>query len=258
VIGLVTGQLARSLERTSRTSRLFEPLASALAALVATAAATLVAPLSVYVATLAGIIYLIPGFSLTVALTELATRHLSAGTARFAGALVVFLTVTFGTALGGRVGEAIFGPPAGVVPTPPPVWAEPLALLLAPLALIVLFRAPAREALWIVATGFIGFQGGRIGGDLLSAELGMFVGALAAGLASRLYARATGRPDAIPLVPAILLLVPGSIGFRSFAQLLERDVVLGIETAFKMVIIAISLVAGLLVAHALVPRRRHA
>lgn len=255
-IGLATGLIARLLEDRANSARLFEPLAAALAAFVATGAAHSLAPFSVYIATLAGIIYLIPGFTLTIALTELATRHLSSGTARFAGAMVVFLTVAFGVAVGGRLGEVAFGPAPAAGPRLPASWTEWLALAVAPLALTVLFRAPISELPWIVAIGFLGYQGGRIGAELISPQLGMFVGALAVGLASRVYARRTGRPEVLPLVPAILLLVPGSIGYRSLASLLERDVVLGIETAFRMILVAVSLVAGLLLANALVPGRR--
>jgi uncharacterized membrane protein YjjP (DUF1212 family) len=255
-LGLVTGGLARALGEGGRGARLLEPLGSALAAFLATGAAVLWPPMSIYIATLAGIIFLIPGFTLTVALSELAQRHLSAGTARFASALVIFLTVTFGTALGGRLGELAFGAVAGNVPRMPPNWTEPVALLVAPLALTVLFRAPWSAAPWILVTGFVGYQGGRLGGELLSPELGMFLGALAVGLLSSLYQRWTGRPSAVPLVPSILLLVPGSIGYKSLASLVERDVVLGIETAFRMILIAVSLVAGLLLASALAPERR--
>ena len=56
-------------------------------------------------------------------------------------------------------------------------------------------------------------------------------------------------------LPGILLLVPGSIGFWSLAALLESDVVSGVETAFRMVLVAVSLVAGLLLADAIVPPR---
>jgi len=255
-LGLTTGLLSRALERSRGGARLFEPLGAALAAFLATGAAVLWPPLSIYIATLAGIIFLIPGFTLTVALSELAERHLSAGTARFASALVTFLTVTFGTALGSRLGEIAFGVAATVVPRHAPGWSEPMALLVAPLALTVLFRAPMAAAPWILATGFVGYQGGRLGGELLSPELGMFLGALAVGLLSSLYQRVTGRPTSVPLVPSILLLVPGSIGYQSLASLVERDVVLGIETAFRMILIAVSLVAGLLLASALAPERR--
>jgi uncharacterized membrane protein YjjB (DUF3815 family) len=58
------------------------------------------------------------------------------------------------------------------------------------------------------------------------------------------------------MVPGILFLVPGSVGFRSFASLLESDVVSGVETAFRMALVAIALVAGLLVANVVVPPRK--
>jgi hypothetical protein len=41
------------------------------------------------------------------------------------------------------------------------------------------------------------------------------------------------------------------------ASLLERDVVTGIDTAFTMLLAAVSLVAGLLIANAVVPPRRN-
>jgi uncharacterized membrane protein YjjB (DUF3815 family) len=56
-------------------------------------------------------------------------------------------------------------------------------------------------------------------------------------------------------VPGILLLVPGSVGFRSIAALMDREVVSGIETAFKMVVIAVSIVSGILIARVVTPRR---
>ena len=117
----------------------------------------------------------------------------------------------------------------------------------------MLFRAPLAEYPWILAVGFAGFQVARVGGDLVSPEFGMFAGALAIGLASRLYARLRRMPEVVTLVPAILLLVPGSIGYRSLASLMESEVVLGIETAFRMIVIAVSLVAGLLLASVAAP-----
>jgi uncharacterized membrane protein YjjP (DUF1212 family) len=252
-IGLTTGLVAWRLGRFERGNLLFEPLAAALAALVALGCAALMQPLSIYVATLAGIIFLIPGFSLTLAMSELASRHLSSGTARFAGAITVFLTITFGVAVGSQIGGALFTVAAGAVPALPPPWAEPLALVAAPLALTVLFRAPLVEYPWILGVGVAGLQVARIGSDLVSPELGMFAGALAIGLASRLYAKLRRMPEVVTLVPAILLLVPGSIGYRSLSSLMQSEVMLGIETAFRMIVIAVSLVAGLLLASVAAP-----
>ena len=76
VIGLSTGLLAAVTRRAAGFARIFEPVAAFAAAGIAAAVSILLAPHSVFVATLAGLIVLIPGFTLTVAMTALATRHL--------------------------------------------------------------------------------------------------------------------------------------------------------------------------------------
>jgi uncharacterized membrane protein YjjP (DUF1212 family) len=255
-IGLVTGVLALAADRWRTAQRVFEPLAAMLAAFLATAAAHRMAPLSIYIATVAGLIVLLPGFTLTTALSELAQRHLSSGTSRFAGAATVFLMIGFGVAAGSRLAEGLLGAPPIDLPSAGAPWGEAVALLVAPLALVVLTRAPFSEAPWVLVAGAIGFFGGRLGTEVISPELGMFVGALGVGLASALYARLRHLPPEIVQVPGILMLVPGSIGYRSLSSLLERNVVLGVETAFKMILVATSLVAGLVAANILVPARR--
>jgi uncharacterized membrane protein YjjB (DUF3815 family) len=58
------------------------------------------------------------------------------------------------------------------------------------------------------------------------------------------------------MVPAILMLVPGSVGFRSLNSLLEQNVIAGVQTAFAMVLAATALSAGLLVAASIADGRR--
>jgi uncharacterized membrane protein YjjB (DUF3815 family) len=231
-------------------------VAATCAAFLAAAAATFAPPLSAYIATVAGLIVLLPGYTLTTALEELATRHLSSGTSRFAGALVNFLMIGLGVAVGGRVAETLWGGVAGVVPLGPPTWLQVVALVVAPLALAVLLKAPRSEMPWIVAVGAVGYFGGRLGVEAFEPAVGMFGGALAVGLASAAYARLRRRPASVTRVPGILMLVPGSIGYRSLTALLAEEVVPGIETAFRMLLVAVSLVAGLLVASALTARPR--
>lgn len=255
-IGLVTGVLALGAERAPRLGRIFEPVAAFLAATIAGATAVLVTPLSVFVAVLAGLIVLIPGLTLTVAMTELATRHLVSGTARLSSAFFLFVTILFGVALGGKLVELAIGSAPAVSPTGLPVWTEFVALAVAPLAFVVLLRAEARDTGWIVLAGVLAYGGARLGAVVLGAELGAFFGALTVGVASNVYALLRDRPAQILLVPGVLLLVPGSIGFRSVSAMLNREVVSGIETAFTMIFIATALVAGLLVANVVIPRRK--
>ena len=79
---------------------------------------------------------------------------------------------------------------------------------------------------------------------------------MAVGVGSNLYALWRDRPAQVPLTPGVLILVPGSVGFRSLASLLDRQVISGIDMAFTMVLVATALVAGILVANEIVPRRK--
>jgi uncharacterized membrane protein YjjB (DUF3815 family) len=73
---------------------------------------------------------------------------------------------------------------------------------------------------------------------------------------ANLYARYAGRPGAVVREPGILLLVPGSVGFRSVSYLLARNTSLGFDTSILLVTLLISLVAGLMFGELLVAPRR--
>lgn len=253
VLGLGLGLFALYAERHARISRVFESLAAFLLSTAAIGLARFVGPLSVFVATLAGLIVLMPGLLLTTAITELATRHLASGTLRLSSAFMTLLGIVFGVALGTKLGVAVFGAPIAQSAGTLPGWAAIVAVPLASASSAVILRADPRDAPWIVAAGALGVVAGRIGATHLGLELGMFVAALGVALASSAYERWRQRPAPVVLVPGILLLVPGSIGYRSMASLMERDTVSGIATAFTMILTAVSLVAGLLIAGVLVP-----
>jgi uncharacterized membrane protein YjjP (DUF1212 family) len=257
LLGLPVGALAGTARRYLPLSRVLEPAAAFVVSLLAVALSRLGAPLSVEVTTLAALFMLLPGLTLTVALTELATRHLISGTARLTSAALVFVSLAFGVALGGRVGALVL--PASVPPvtlTPLPEWTVFLALLAATLSLVVLFVARRRDAAWIILAGVLAYLSARAGRSVLGPELGAFFGALVVGSLSNLVARLLDRPAVVTVVPGLMLLVPGSLGFRSLGSLLAQDVQGGVATAFSMVLVATAIVAGLLVSNALVPPRR--
>jgi uncharacterized membrane protein YjjB (DUF3815 family) len=72
-----------------------------------------------------------------------------------------------------------------------------------------------------------------------------------------LYGRLAGRPGALVRVPGIMLMVPGSVGFRSLAFVMERDYTLGFDTGVAVLSALIALTAGLLFGSLLVPPRRY-
>jgi uncharacterized membrane protein YjjP (DUF1212 family) len=253
VLGLGLGLFAIYAANHARVSRVFEPLAAFFVSAAAIGLSRLVGPISVFLATLSGLIVLMPGLLLTTAITELATRHLASGTLRMSSAFMTLLGIVFGVALGTRLGAAVFGSPIGVAPGELPAWAPIVAIVSAAACSVVILRADPRDALWIIAAGVLGVVAGRVGAVKLGLELGMFVAAFGVALASSAYERWRRRPAPVVLVPGILLLVPGSIGYRSMSSLLERNTVAGIDTAFTMVLTAVSLVAGLLIAGVVAP-----
>jgi uncharacterized membrane protein YjjP (DUF1212 family) len=255
-IGLVIGVLTLVSKRTVAGARVFELLAAFAAAALARVAAAVGVELSVSITTLAGVVSLLPGLTMTVAMNEVATRHLVAGTARLMAAAIVFLEITVGVALADQVMTRLLGPAVAMAGAPLHPLTEVIALPLAVLALVVDLQAHPRQSWAIMVASCSGYFAARAGAVLLDPQLGAVVGAFAVGVGSNAYARAFDRPALVPLVPALVMLVPGSVGLRSLSSMLERDVVTGIDTAFAMVLIAISLVAGMLLANAAVPPRR--
>jgi len=256
MIGLATGTLALVTARFPGRFRVFEPLAAFVAGVIAATAGTLLSPVSVYVATCAGLIVLIPGLSLTIAINELATRNLAAGTVRLNYALLIFLQIGFGVALGLRLGTQLFGSAPLVEPAELPAWTLFASLAVTAAGLTVLFKARPRDVGWVGLAGAIAFAGARLGAHLGGPEVGAFTGALLVGLASNAFARLRERPAVVMLVPGIMLLVPGSIGFKSVSTLIASDVVSGMRLALTVGIVGIALVTGLLVASAIIPPRR--
>lgn len=256
VIGLAVGLLGWVGQIRPAVERVFFPFAGATAALLAGGIGAAVPQVAPNIATLAGLISLLPGMMLTRAMSELAARHLVSGAARLAGALIVFLTLGFGVAIGGALALRLFGAAGGGATASLPSWAVWPALAVAAVSLMIQFQAHPKQLGWILLAGVVSIFGVRLGAAYVGPELGAFVGALLVGLAGNAAARWRRIPASVVQLPGLLLLVPGSIGLRSIGALVAHDTLTGIQTAFTVGIVAISLVTGLLVANVLVPSRR--
>lgn len=256
VIGIITGLLAVVAARWAPLLEIYEPVAACAAAFIAGGLSVLWMPFATSIATLSGLIVLIPGFMLTIAIRELSTRHLASGTARLAGAGITFLGIIFGVALGNRLALVLAGPVQLAPVQALPEWTFFLSAVVAGLAFSVILKAELRDIPWVVLAGLLAVVAGRVGARALGLELGGFVGAAVVGIASNLFSRLRDRPSVIMLVPGTLMLVPGTIGFAALSSMLDSQVVPAVQTAFRMVLTAIALVAGLLFADIVSPDRR--
>ncbi|MEM7352245.1 MAG: threonine/serine exporter family protein [Acidobacteriota bacterium] len=255
-LGGVLGLLALVAIERPRLAALYPAMASMLAAASASVIAPFMAPLSASIVTLAGLIVLVPGLTLTIAMNELAHRHLVSGTARLTGALITFLQIGLGVATGWAIAEAVIGAQTPNEPLALPPEAFFVAAPLAAAAFTVLFRARPTDFGWILLGCSVAFTTTRFAGEAFGPEIGAALGAWVLGCLSNLLARWRGKPSSITLVPGLLMLVPGSFGFRSLAALVHHDVLAGIETGFSMVLIAMSLVTGLFLSNLTVEPRR--
>jgi uncharacterized membrane protein YjjP (DUF1212 family) len=253
-IGVMLGLLAQVAARSTDQARVFELVGSAFVAFAAGIASSVWA-ISPSLVTLAALIVMLPGMSLTVAMTELATRHIIAGTARLMSAVIVLLQLVVGVALGQRLASSLVEVHQ-VVPVALPEWTQWVALVASSLGMAIVVQAQLRAFAWILAACIVGYIGTRVGINLLGDDMGVLVGAFACGVLGNVFARLMERPAQVVLVPAVLLLVPGSMGFRGMASLLGRDTLGGVETVFAMFIVTIAIVAGLLIANAVVSPRR--
>ncbi|NVB78175.1 MAG: threonine/serine exporter family protein [Kofleriaceae bacterium] len=254
-IGLTLGLLAQVLQRSTDQNRVFELIGAALAMFAANAAASQFHSITPQIVTIAALVILLPGLALSVAMTELATKNLIAGTARLMSAVIVLLELVIGVAIGDRLAQALFEVHAAA-PVPLPEWANWIALGASSVAVAIIVQAEVRAFGWIVNACFVAYVGARFGSEWLGAELGALVGAFALGLLANLYARLLDRPAQIVSVPAVLVLVPGGMGFRGIFALFQHNTLTGVETVFAMFVVATAIAAGLLIANALVSARR--
>jgi uncharacterized membrane protein YjjP (DUF1212 family) len=254
MIGGLTGLLALLAGRSDRVEGLFAPLAAFLSAFIAGAIAARALPLASGIVTLAGLVVLLPGLTLTIALEELSTRHLVTGVGRLSAALIAFLGIVFGVAMGSQLAQVSLGPARIVAPVALPTWATFAAVAVSALAAVVIMRAQPRDTGW-VALGVAIAYGASSLGALTLGPLGAFLGALALGVASNIFSVARNRPALVMQAPGLLILVPGSVGYLSLAALLQSNTLSGVQAAFQMFLIGAALVYGLLFANLITPDR---
>lgn len=259
ILGLFIGFFAVTIGYKQRTSNFIEFFAGFFATSFCILCYKFLFHFSIELVTLASLIVFIPGLTLTISMTELATENLASGTARFFQAILVFLKLAFGVYIATKILSANLD---GIVLADRSLPAmhkfmEFPALIVAAISLMILFRARPRDLKWFIVASFVSFYSSKIGSTYYGPDFGAFLGSFMIGVTSNLFARFRKRPASIIFMPGIILLVPGSIGFRGLSFLVEKQTIAGIDATFNMFIVATALVAGLLLANILVVPNRN-
>lgn len=247
-IGLIVGSVALA----SRTRPLLDHLLPSTCAFLATLIALVInhflaGSITVSAVIISGLIILLPGLSLTIAMAELATQNMVSGTARLTGATTVFIQLAFGSALGVEIGRLLAFEMSQAQITAVSFWSIWLAVAVAAVALVPLFEARKKDVGWFLLSALMAFTIVFFATKLLGSSLGAFCGAISIGLLAKFVSRQFDVPGAMIIMPGFIILVPGSVGYRSILALVEKDILGGLESAFEVAVIGISLVAGFLI-----------
>ncbi|MFA6033298.1 MAG: threonine/serine exporter family protein [Myxococcota bacterium] len=252
LIGVLGTMLSTSLDRL----RAFEVVGSILVSILAAFGALLLGPLNTTITVLGGLVFLLPGFTVTVAMNELASRHMISGTSRLMGAITVLLVMGLGVTLGQNLASIMHVEISHDISIPLAPWTEWVALIVGLSSYVVLFKVPRSEAPYVIGAGVITYLVAWGASKQVDVDMATGCAAFSLGIMGNLYARFLGKPSAIPTVPGIMYLVPGSIGMKSLFQMIDRNTINAIEMAFQMSVLAMAIVTGLLLANVVIPPRR--
>jgi uncharacterized membrane protein YjjB (DUF3815 family) len=127
-----------------------------------------------------------------------------------------------------------------------PFWLKWISLLLVPMGFLVLFKAKIKDFIWIAIACWSSYFLFVFFTKYLNQAFSVFLSAFLLGLLSNIFAVWKQRNSSLMLVPGMILLVPGSLGFFSVSHLLESNILLGIETSISMLSISMALVFGII------------
>ena len=201
---------------------------------------------------LSAIVVLLPGYGISLGIAELVGQHTVSGTANRMNGLVYLAKQFAGAWLGVSLIKVILPVTSAAAGTP--VDSQWLWLFM-PLiigGLCIIFQTSRRDFIWAALGCAIAYGGILLGGAMLDGNLGNLFATILAVVFANLWTRKTSRPTSIVMLPAIVLLVSGSIGFRGLAAMASGQAAIGEQQFMQMFIVALTIAAGLLIGNTIV------
>jgi uncharacterized membrane protein YjjP (DUF1212 family) len=194
-VGLLVGFAVLLAQKRQNLARLSPLLGGLLSALAGGLIGRWVPSASYPILVISGIIGLLPGLGLLVAMQELGTGNLVSGTARMAGTGLVFILLAFGVGLGQQLG-ASWLPLAPASPTALPIWTVAPAIAMVALGFLVIFQGRPADYGWTLGASALAWASAHLGAHLLGPVAGAGIAALVLGAGCNLYAADAGpRPS---------------------------------------------------------------
>jgi uncharacterized membrane protein YjjB (DUF3815 family) len=235
--------------------------------LLPVATATLVSALAFWIApdrTIEGsmrvlippLVTFLPGSLLTTATLDLAAGEVISGSSRLVAGTMQLVLLSFGIVAGASIaGVSVDQAITNEAKNTLGAWAPWLGVVVFGLGAFVHFSGPPRSLGWLLAVLFSAYLGQRVGGELVSDELGGFFGGLlVTPVAAWVATRPSGPPALATFLPAFWLLVPGAVSLIGMAEFVGSDRAAGLDHFVHALDVFISISLGVLVGNALVLR----
>lgn len=192
----------------------------------------------------------LPGAMLTLGMVELAYGDMVAGSSRLITGFVQLVLLAFGFVAGvmltGYLPQDLNVVPDDVTDTWS-AWAQWAAVIVFGLGVYMHFSAPQRSMAWVLLVLVVAFAAQQAAATVFTPEISGFFGMLVATpLGYLIQTRFRGPPAMVTFLPAFWLVVPGSLGLRSVAQLLS-DRAAGLDGMVTVVFAIASIALGTLV-----------
>jgi uncharacterized membrane protein YjjB (DUF3815 family) len=202
---------------------------------------------NVAIATLSAVAIPLPGYGVSLGLAELAHLRIIRGSVHLFNGLITLCWLVLGAWLGVLFVQVFTPIPPTPAPEPvPQVW-QWLAIPMLSLCLPVAFQVAPRDLFWSFAATAISYALEYAASFFGTSNVGIFFSAAVSTGLANIWARYFDRPTPILLIPIIVLLVSGSIGFRGLATIIEGNKHLGGEQFLDMIIVALLITVGVYV-----------
>lgn len=229
------------------------PLTTALiVSFLATLLKLWITDLNILLVIISGVAIILPGYSISLGAGELVAQKVLSGISNLMRGLIVLFMQIAGAVLGGAFASLFVSVRMAGEQSPlSQFWTLSLfPLLLVGLALA--FQTSKRDFPWVILVSALAYLGVMFGSSLLDGNLGNLLGTIVAVVLANLWARKTSRPTSIVLIPAIVMLVSGTIGFRGLASIAVGDLALGTQQFFQMFLVAMTVVAGIMIGYTII------
>ncbi|ORY07720.1 DUF1212-domain-containing protein [Basidiobolus meristosporus CBS 931.73] len=248
-LSLGVGILALLSEKIYSYNNVFELSAAIMCAFVATALHEHICYMNVIVSSVA---LILPGLPLTSSVLELASKNSISGVVRLVYALVLAFMLGFGLNIGSQAWSAIDSGTKQREECHPvsPYWQFLLIPLLA-VGYCISINASLRQWPPMLMLSLAGYTVSYFTSQYMDVTISAAISSFTIALIGNVYTRISHRFSFGAVLVAVMMLVPGSLGVKGFLQAFG-DSSDGMQLAFQMVVVGLSISMGLFMASMMV------